>query len=174
MPSTQDFYDRLVDIKNSQQQVDTDVKSVKTSVDKVNTTLQSGFAQLNNTLQAGFTELITLGNYTNQALYQNSQQNETIICILEHISQHTCAILNEATAQTKLQEKIEHSTEALEELYEATHSEAALQREREAALRAQIEECCPPPVPEPPCSYEPCRAPRRLPPPPKVGRDDIR
>ncbi|MFL5819890.1 MAG: hypothetical protein ACJ76S_04320 [Solirubrobacteraceae bacterium] len=174
MPSTQDFYDRLGQTNGLLQQVDTDVKSVKTSVETVNTTLQSGFAQLNNTLQAGFTELITLGKYTNQALYQNSQQNDTIICILEHISQHTCAILNEAAAQTKLQEKIEHSTVALEELYEATHAEAALQREREGALRAQIEECCPPPPPEPPCTYEPCRAPRRLPAPPKVGRDDIR
>ena len=45
---------------------------------------------VNATLTNGFNQLVTLGQYTNQALYQNDQQNDTIICLLEHISKNTC------------------------------------------------------------------------------------
>ena len=168
MPSTDDFYNRLGDTNNKLDQLHTDVTEVNTSVNTVNSTLQAGFTQLNNTLQAGFSQLVTLLSYADEALYHNSQQNDTIICILEHISQQTCALLNEAATQTRLQTTMAKDMTALEQLYESTHAQAALERQREEALRAQIEACCPPPVPQPPCTYEPCAEPKRLPPPPEL------
>jgi hypothetical protein len=110
----------------------------------------------------GFTQLITLGTYADLALAQNAKQNDTIICILEHISQNTCALLTEAHTQTALQTSIKESISALTELYAATHAEAELAREREEKLRKQIEACCPPPVPDPACTYRPCQAPPPL------------
>jgi len=130
---------------------------VKTKLDLINTTLNWGFAQL-----------ITIGNYTNQALAQNAAQNDTMICILEHISRNTCELLNESHTQTGLQTTIRNSTTTLAELYAATHAEAALTRQREEALRKQIEECCPPQVAPPPCAYQACPAPRPLGEPPRV------
>jgi hypothetical protein len=50
----------------------------------------------------------------------------------------------------------------------AVHAEATLTRQREEALRKQIEECCPPEVPPPPCDYTACPAPKPLGDPPKV------
>ena len=123
---------------------------------------------VNASLNWGFGQLITIGNYTNQALAQNAAQNDTMICILEHISKNTCLLLNEAHEQTGLQRTIRNSTSLLADLYAATHAEAALTRQREEALRKQIEECCPPEVPPPPCDYAPCPAPKPLGEPPKV------
>src|SRR5205807_8624663 len=130
---------------------------VKTKMDLINTTLNWGLAQL-----------ITIGNYTNQALAQNAAQNDTMICILEHISRNTCELLNESHTQTGLKTTIRNSTTALAEPYAATHAEAALTLQREEALRKQIEECSPPQVAPPPCAYQACPAPRPLGEPPRV------
>lgn len=53
---------------------------------------------------------------------------------------------------------------------------AALEQERLARLRAEIERCCPTQVPPPACKYEPCQSPRpvgmpELPKVPKPGGD---
>jgi hypothetical protein len=123
---------------------------------------------VNTTLQWGFSNLITLINYTNDALFHNDEQNDTIICILEYISKNTCELLNEAHTQTGLQTIIKKNTTVLADLYAATHADAALARERLEALRHQIEECCPPESPPPVCKYEPCPKPGRLGGPPEV------
>jgi len=115
-----------------------------------------------STRQWGFAQLIKLGQYTNLALFHNNQQNDTIICILEHISKNTCELVNEAHTQTTLQTSIKNNSSLLADLYAATHAEAALTREREEALRKQIEQCCPPKPPELPCGYQPCPAPDPL------------
>ena len=172
MPSSTDFMNKLTDIQTALGTVNTtlntkltDLKNstdaVKASTDQVRTAVQ----QIDNTLTAGLSALINIGNYTNQALYENAKQNETIICILEHISRNTCGILTEAHVQTGLQKTMEKSTSLLAELYAATHADAMLTHEKMAALKQQIEECCPP-RPEPPaCTYHPCEEPKPLPEP---------
>jgi len=102
------------------------------------------------------------------ALYQNALQNDTIICVLEKISKQTCELLNQSCLQTPLQTAIEDNTTTLAELFAATHAEAALTRDREQALRDQLEKCCPPTPPEPCCRYETCPAPGPLPEPPPI------
>jgi hypothetical protein len=112
--------------------------------------------------------LVTQGDYTNQALSQNAKQNDTIICILEHISKNTCELLNQSVIQTRLQTSMDKGVTALADMYATVHPDAALERERLEALKRQIEKCCPPPRHEPPCHYAPCPAPKPLGEPPDV------
>jgi chaperonin cofactor prefoldin len=139
MPSTDDFFHQL-------QTANGRLLDLTAAVNQVNATLQ----------------------YTNLALSQNAKQNDTIICILEHISKNTCELLNQSVVQTRLQTEMQTDVDALEAMYETAHAEAALERERLRALKQQIEKCCPPPQPEVPCKYAPCPAPNTLPEPPKI------
>jgi hypothetical protein len=173
MASLDEFYQRIQEIRDRLDWADGKLDAIKMSVDAIKTAtdgVHSAVDQVNNTLASNFKILVTLGQYTNQALFQNAQQNDTIICILEHISKNTCLLLDEAHIQTGLQTVIKSNTTALADLYAATHPDAALGRERLEALRKQIEECCPPTPPEPVCRYEPCQAPRPLPEPPRMDR----
>jgi hypothetical protein len=125
--------------------------------------------QLNNTVPPILNQLVTLTAYNALALFQNALQNATIICILEKVSKQTCDLLNQACLQTALQTQIQKNTAAIADIVAAAHPEAALILEREQALRAKLEECCPPPTPEPCCHYEPCEAPPQIQPPPVGG-----
>ena len=172
MASASDFYNelkganaRLDDVKGKLDAANGKLDDIKGKLDDIRASVDAVRAEVQkveNLLQWGFAQLITLGQYTNLALFHNDQQNDTIICILEHISQNTCGILNEAHTQTGLQTIMKDNTTALADLYAATHAEAALTREREEALRTQIEGCCPPKPAEPACKYEPCPAPEPL------------
>jgi hypothetical protein len=151
MPSVDDVYNQLL-------QVNSNLSSLINAVNNVTSAVNNGFS-----------ELVTIGNYTNQALYQNDQQNVTIICALEQISKNTCALLNESAAQTALQTAMAADLDGLEQLFATAHPGAALELERLAALKAQVEVCCPPKKPPPPCDYRPCPAPAQIGPPPQVG-----
>jgi hypothetical protein len=141
------------------------VTDVYNQILKVNTNLTSLINAVNNVTSA----LVTIGNYTNQALYQNDQQNVTIICALEQISKNTCALLNESAVQTALQTDMVADIDGLEKMFATVNPEAALETERLAALKAQVEKCCPPPKPTPPCDYRPCPEPKPIGPPPQAG-----
>lgn len=185
MPSVQDVFNEIQQANQNLQQIHTDLgdlnnttDAVRNSVDQVAAccgetnqrltrvidTLNTGFTNISQGIQA----LITLQRYANDALANNAQQNHTIICNLEKISEQTCNLLTEAHTQTGLQTSIEGSTATLQELYKSTHPDSALELERQDRLRKQIEECCPPEEPEPACTYEPCEDPPRLPNPPNV------
>jgi hypothetical protein len=172
MPSAQDLYNALLAADSKLDTVNNDLVALKASTDAVKASVDAVKAsvdQVNATLINGFNQLVTLGTYTNQALYQNDQQNDTIICILEHISKNTCALLNEAVIQTRVQIEMEGDVDALENMYATANAAAALEQKRLHALKEKIEECCPPKKPEPPCNYGPCPAPRPIGPPPQVG-----
>lgn len=190
MASASDFYNEL---KGAHQEIigsNTRLDGVNTRLDKVNNNLvtiegkldllknaidavANAVHKVDQTLHWGFHQLITIGNYTNQALFHNDQQNDTMICILEHISKNTCMLLNESHTQTGLQTVIKENTMMLADLYASTHADAALARERLEALRKQMEECCPPKPPPPVCDYQPCPKPGRIGEPPQVdpGRE---
>jgi hypothetical protein len=141
------------------------VNDVYNQILLVNTNLTSLINAVNNVTSA----LVTIGNYTNQALYQNDQQNGTIICALQQISKNTCALLNESAVQTALQTAMAADIEGLEMMSATANPGAALELERLAALKAQVEKCCPPPKPTPPCDYAPCPEPKPIGPPPSAG-----
>src|SRR5262245_52261449 len=106
MASAQDFLDAINGANNRLDGVNNRLDDVKGKLDLINQSVQN----LNQTLNWGFGALITIGNYTNEALSQNAKQNDTIICILEHISKNTCELLNESHTQTGLQTTIKNNT----------------------------------------------------------------
>ncbi|HKR85767.1 MAG TPA: hypothetical protein VJS37_16530 [Terriglobales bacterium] len=162
MPSLNDFFNQVQQVNSNLQQLDTDLKSnlqqVDTDVKQVDTDVKAGFQ---NTITV-LNHIVQLQTYADHALFHITQQNDTIICILEHISRNTCTLVNEAHKQTQLQTSIERSAGTLLELYKFTHPDAALQLERIEALQKQLLECCPPPREEPPCTYAPCPAPKPI------------
>lgn len=169
MPSAQDMLnsingieDRLGDVSGTAGGVNGRLEQIKGNLNSIIASINSVDASVQAVQQLllwGFQQLITLGQYTSQALFHNNQQNDTMICLLQQISNNTCQILNEAHTQTGLQTKIEKLSDELTALYAATHAEAALIRQREAALRKQIEACCPPKPPVPACEQGSCPAP---------------
>jgi hypothetical protein len=156
-----DAYNQLVTANGHLTDIHNDVQAVKASTDAVNASVQSGFAQLD-----------VLVNYTNKLLAFEIKQNDTIICNLEKISRQTCELVNQATRQTIAQEAMREDLSDLKELFELANPEAAVEQNRLEALERELRECCPPEVPEPPCRYEPCRAPGRPPAPPKESRKE--
>jgi hypothetical protein len=168
MPNADDLFNQLTDANSKLAKIATALVDVKASTDAVKVAVN----QVNSTLANGFGELIALGGYANTALYQNWKQNETIICILEHIAKNTCELLNQSVLQTGLQTEMEKDIDALENMYETVHADAALERERLRALKDQVEKCCPPPKTPAPCNYAPCPSPSKLGAPPELPRLD--
>jgi hypothetical protein len=165
MPSADDLFNQLVAANNRLEDIKGDLVDVKGAVNGVT----AAVTLVNATLTHGFSQLVTLGQYTNQALYQNDQQNDTIICLLEHISKNTCALLNESALQTAAQLNMERDMDALESMFATVNAGAALEAKRLHALKEQIEKCCPPEKPRPPCDFETCPAPKPIGPPPQLG-----
>ena len=158
MPSADDLFNQLVAANNRLETIKGNLVDVKGAVNDVNATLKNGFHQL-----------VALGQYTNQALYHNDQQNDTIICLLEHISKNTCDLVNQAALQTAAQLSMERDIDTLESMFATVNAGAALEAKRLHALKEQIEKCCPPEKPPPPCNFVPCPAPKPIGPPPQVG-----
>jgi hypothetical protein len=171
MPSAQEVYDQLI-YANNRLGGDPTGTNPADSVNGHLGTLEGLVNQVNDTLVDGFGELVAIGNYTNEALYDITEQNETIICNLEKITKQTCQLVNEAHAQTQLQTSIERSTTRLVDMFSTVHADAALDLERREELNRKIEECCPPKPRPPVCVYEPCEKPERIEEPPKVKRTD--
>jgi hypothetical protein len=169
MPSADDLYNQLLDANNRLEAIKGDLLDIKAATDAVTAAVN----QVNGTLTTGFGELITLGQYTNQALSQNAKQNDTIICILEHISKNTCELLNQSVIQTRLQTEMDKAATQLADMYATAHADAALERERLEALKRQIEVCCPPPQPQPPCHYVACPAPKPIGEPPDLQPERV-
>jgi hypothetical protein len=113
-------------------------------------------------LHKDFGNVEDLQKQTLNTLLHISQQNDAIICILEHISRNTCTLVNLNTLELAAQEQMKEDTNSLLQISETSHPDAALVLERQKALKRQIEECCPPKVFPPACVYEPCPAPKPL------------
>jgi len=87
---------------------------------------------------------------------------DQIICLLDKIARTSCLTLNEVHRNSAAMHSIASSLEALLDMYRTVNPGAALDYERRLALRAQVNECCPPPEHEEDiCKYVPC--------PPKGG-----
>jgi hypothetical protein len=165
MPSASDFLNEIKGINHRLDTANDRLNTLAAATDAVRTAVD----QVASVLAANFSQLIMLTRYTNQALYHNDLQNDTIICILEKISKNTCDLVNQSYRQTALQTIIRKNTTGLAEMYARAHAEAALAVEREQALREEIEKCCPPKPSPPPCQDKPCPAPEPIGPPPDVG-----
>jgi hypothetical protein len=132
-------------------------------------TVNGSISVLDGDVKAGFAATVNALNINTaveiaavKLLFHLTQQADTIICALEHISQNTCGILTEATIQTRLQTAIAEDVHVISEIAKAANPAVALELASIAKLRAEIERCCPPQVPPAACSYKPCPAPRPI------------
>jgi len=148
-PTVTDVFNQLVQVNANLDQVE------------VNTSLISN---LNATLNAGFSATVgrldTIAAIEVEAvklLFHLTKQNEVIICALEHISRNTCELVNQATTQTELQSEMADDISTVRFLVESTAPAAALEHRRLEEIQEDLERCCPPEKPRPPCDYEPCR-----------------
>jgi chromosome segregation ATPase len=167
MPSINDLYNQLTTANSNLQVLHNDLAAIQTQV----APLDADIKAVNGTLSSIINELsnlINLINYTNNALFHVSQQNDTVICNLEKISNNTCSILNEAHVQTKLQTSLRDNLSDVLEITKLAHSEAALELENAKKLKEEIERCCPPKVEGPICHYTPCEKPTTLEKPPQT------
>jgi hypothetical protein len=147
MPSASEFFDQL-----------------KATNEKLTAliTVTSGVRDGVVAMGAGINQLVAQQSFANGVLVHEVRQNETIICLLKQIADNTCRLLNESHVQTGLQQTIATDADTLAALYSVTHAEAALVRERELALKKEIEACCPPRQPEPACRLKECPDPGPL------------
>lgn len=178
MPSINDVYNELVNANNTLQEIHNDTVAATTATNNVRNAVDQGLAHVVNTLNAGFVNLaqgmgalITIQEYANQALAHHSAQFDTMICDLQQISQHTCALVTEAHIQTRLQTQMSASVGMLAEFAKTEHPDAALEFDRLKALRDQIERCCPPREEPPACTFQACDAPRPIGEPPRPKYD---
>ncbi|MGQ0648259.1 MAG: hypothetical protein ACT4P7_11885 [Gemmatimonadaceae bacterium] len=159
MPSSTEFFQEL-------QKANVHLSAIEGDIDALRTSMENNTAQL-----------VTIGTFTNSALVHQIRQNETIICLLKQIADHTCRLVIESHTQTGLQTRMASDVDSLEALYALTHAEAALVRQREEALRVQLEACCPPKPQPPACLPEKCVEPGPFDKPPVIlkpapGRKD--
>jgi hypothetical protein len=166
MPSVDDVYNQLTAANTKLDQIKSELVNVKNSEDAV----KSSVDNLNSTVQNGLNQLIALETYGDEALYQITLQNHTIICLLKQISIHTCGIWNEIHIDTGLQTTIRDDTEKIATLVAASNATAALTWEHEQALKKQIEACCPPEQEPSVCEDRPCPEPKEIPKPPTPKR----
>jgi hypothetical protein len=174
MASINDVFNQLVAVNGTlgQIQVATVAETnattqVKASVDTLDADVKAGFAAMVNALNT----IAQIDIETVKLLFHLTQQADTMICALEHISKNTCETLTQVTIQTELQTRLRDDADALRDIAEFAYPQAALERQRLAELRAEIERCCPPEKPTPACIYEPCPGPVRVGMPnlPKIG-----
>jgi hypothetical protein len=166
MASIDDVFHQLQAVNNALTLLHTDnvaetnaVNQVNTSIGTLTAAVNTGFAQTVN----GLTVLAQIEEAMARLLFQLTQQTDTMICALEHISRNTCGILTETTIQTRLETQMAGDLQELEEVTEIAYPAAAVETAKLAKLKAEIERCCPPEVPPPACVYEPCPAPRPIP-----------
>ncbi len=150
-PTITDVFNQLVDVNGKLAQVEVNTSMIT----NLNASINAGFAETVNALNT----IALINIEAVKLLYHQTQQADTMICALEHISKNTCEILTQVTIQTQLQEHLRDDVDALRYIAESAHPEAALERQRHADLQAEIERCCPPDPPEPACEYEPCDQP---------------
>ena len=159
MASINDLDTKLGTIINSLNQLHADNVAEISAINQVN----SSIGTLTNDVTAGFSVMAQIETAMAKLLFHLTQQTDTMICALEHISQNTCGILTQTTIQTRLQTQMSGDLQALRDLTEFANPAAAVEQAKLAKLKAEIERCCPPEVPPPACTYQRCPAPRPLP-----------
>lgn len=87
---------------------------------------------------------------------------DQIVCLLDKIARTTCLTANEVHRNSAVLKSIDAALQALVEMHRTVNPGAALEYDRQAQLRAELHECCPPTEQEDEvCKYVPC--------PPKGG-----
>jgi hypothetical protein len=170
MPSLEDVANDLKgllqDVKNNTAQTNTELNTTNTELNNVlgaiNTLInidQAGFVNLST----GVAVLIDRASETVSLLDENRQQNDTIICWLNHIADVACKQLHVLEASAQLQRSMDHHLQRLESIAQLVHAREYVEILNDEANQARIERCCPPEVTEPKPCFEPCPNPKYKP-----------
>lgn len=172
-PTVGDVFDQLVMVNAKLDQIQTNTLPLAAGINQVKAAVQTGLQAavdsikiLNTDVNKGFGATVEvliavaqINAETTKLIYHLTQQTDTMICNLEHITKNTCEILNQVTLQTPLQLGMSRDLELIRDIAQSAYPQAALDRQRREKLQGQMEACCPPPELSPPCRYEPCKAP---------------
>jgi hypothetical protein len=173
MPSIQDVADQInakldqinqntADTVSVGNGIRSDLAQVNTRLDTLDTHLQAGVADLANGLFA----IWEIQKVTNSILDHHSDQNDTIICLLENANELLCGMTRKLTRQLDLSEQLLKSLKRVEGIAERAQPAAAGDYDRLLVLQDQMLECCPPDEVAPEPCPEVCAVnePKRYPP----------
>lgn len=155
-PTVGDVFNQLVLVNGKLDNIDTNTFGQANAINNLDGDVNKGFKATVDMLKI----IAQIDTEAVKLLFHLTQQTDTMICALEHISENTCEILTQAAIQTQLQTRLRDDADALRDIAESAYPGAALERQRLAALRAEIEHCCPPEKPQPVCNYKPCFQPK--------------
>ncbi|MGL5859347.1 MAG: hypothetical protein ACRC35_13260 [Angustibacter sp.] len=170
MPSVQDVADQ---INNKLDEIVVNTAStvaVATDIRTETQTLNGKVDTLDGHLQSGLSNL-AVGLFAvwevekAQLVEQrhHTQQNDTVICLLENANELLCGITRKLTTQLELSRGLLESTRRLEGIAERAEPAAAGDYDRLQEIEHRIEVCCPPERPEPEPCPQPCPVPRHDP-----------
>jgi predicted nuclease with TOPRIM domain len=169
MASISDVFDALNDVKGKLDQLHVDGTNNGLKIDATNGKLDTVNAKLDvlNTtvtnvgaaVDARFNQVLQQQQLSNQLVHHLTRQQETVICILEHISQNTCELVNLETKELQATLAIQEHSRMTAEILRGAYPNAALDLVNRDELANKIKECCPDEVEPPPCQYKACENP---------------
>jgi hypothetical protein len=158
MPSLQDIADQ------ANAKLDTIINNTSATAQHtaaIDQHLQAGFANLSQ----GLFLVTELQKVANALLDQLRKQNDTIICLIENSNELLCGMTRKLTRQLAVSEATLKLVDRIEGVTARAYPAEAADYDRDAALQAKIDACCPPTLPP----LEPC--PEDCPKPPFHGVD---
>lgn len=155
MPSIQDVADQVnakldqinqhtSDTVTIGNQIRGELVTANSKLDSLDTHLQAGVQNLANGLLA----IWELQKVANAILGHQSDQNDTIICLLENTNEILCGMTRKMTRQLELESRLVTSLSRVEGIMERTDPAAAGDYDRLAAVQRELAACCPPPETE--------------------------
>jgi len=139
-PTVGDVFNQLVLVNGKLDNIDTNTFAQANAINILDADVNKGFKATVDILKTvAQVEVETL-----KLIFHLTQQTDTMICALEHIAKNTCEILTQVTIQTGLQTRILDDADLLRAIAESAYPGAALEQQRLATLRSEIERCCPP------------------------------
>jgi hypothetical protein len=160
MPSIQDVADQ---INAKLDEINQHTADTVSRLDTLDADLDAGLGSL----AEGLLAIWELQKVTNAVLEHQSDQNDTITCLLTNANELLCGMTRKLTRQLELSERQLTSLRRVEAIEERVHAEAAGDYDRQAELEAKLLACCPPEEPPVEPCPEPCPVPKESPYKPK-------
>lgn len=162
MASINDVFNALNDIKGKLDQLHVDATNNGQKQDATNNkldTLNQTVTTVGTAVDARFAQVLQQQQLSNQLVHHLTQQQETVICILENVSRNTCELVNLETEELKATLAVQEHSRTTAEILRGAYPNAAFDLANRDDLERKIKECCPDEPDRPPCQYKPCASP---------------
>jgi hypothetical protein len=156
VPSIQDVADqinaKLDEINVNTASTVNELQSLNNRVAALDVHLQAGFANL----AAGLFAIWEVEKASLVQLQHHSDQNDTVICLLEHTNELLCGITRKLTTEIGIGRTLVESVDRIEGIAERVEPAAAGDFDRLLQVKDKLAECCPTPDVEQETCPEPC------------------